>query len=110
MSAKRSSVRFLSNFTLYGISSLQPNSYTLVCPFSLKNSRYDTIDTSSGNRRDIRNVFKRSLDELTMDAVNTVLDLINQGSLYNGDEYKNNTPERIVNDYVAGMTDEYFEK
>ena len=54
------------------------------------NSRYDTIDTVRGQYRDIRNVFKRSLDELTMDAVNTVLDFINQGSLYKGDEYKDN--------------------
>ena len=53
-------------------------------------SRYDTIDTVRGQSRDIRNVFKRSLDELTMDAIDTVLDLINQGSLYKGDEYKNN--------------------
>ena len=52
------------------------------------NSRYDTIDTIRGQYRDVRNVFKRSLDELTMDAVETVLDLANQGSLYKGDEYK----------------------
>jgi hypothetical protein len=53
------------------------------------NKRYETIDTARGQYRDIRNVFKRSLDELTMDAVLTVLDLINQGSLYRGEEYKN---------------------
>lgn len=52
------------------------------------NSRYDTIDTIRGQYRDVRNVFKRSLDELTMDAVETVLDLANQGSLYKGEEYK----------------------
>ena len=51
--------------------------------------RYDTIDTVRGQYRDIRNVFKRSLSELTMDSVDTVLDLILQGSLYRGDEYKN---------------------
>ncbi len=51
-------------------------------------SRYDTIDTERSQYRDVRNVFKRSLDELSMDAVDTVLDLINQGSLYKGDEYK----------------------
>ena len=48
----------------------------------------DTFDTTRGEYRDIRNVFKRSLNELTMDSVLTVLDLINQGSLYKGDEYK----------------------
>lgn len=48
----------------------------------------DTIDSKRGEYRDIRNVFKRSLDELTEDSVLTVLDLVNQGSLYKGDEYK----------------------
>lgn len=52
------------------------------------NNTFSTIDTETGNRRDIRNVFKRSLDELSMDAVDTVMDLINQGSLYKGDEYR----------------------
>ena len=41
-----------------------------------------------GAYRDTRNVFKRSLDEITMDAVDTVLELITQGSLYRGEEWK----------------------
>lgn len=41
-----------------------------------------------GAYRDTRNVFKRSLDEITMDAVDTVLELIAQGSLYRGEEWK----------------------
>lgn len=52
------------------------------------NNRYDTIDSVRGEKRAIRNVFKRSLDELTMDSVITVLELINQNSLYRGEEYK----------------------
>ena len=48
------------------------------------------IPTFVGRFRDNRNVFKRSLDEFTLDAINTVLELINQGSLYRGDEYKAN--------------------
>ena len=48
----------------------------------------DTIDSRRSDYRDVRNVFKRSLDELTEDSVLTVLDLVNQGSLYKGDEYK----------------------
>ena len=51
--------------------------------------RYTTIDTKCGEYRDIRNVFKRSLDELTLEAVETVIELINQGSLYRGEEYLN---------------------
>lgn len=38
--------------------------------------------------RDTRNVFKRSLDEISAEAVNIVLELIAQGSLYRGDEHK----------------------
>lgn len=52
------------------------------------NNRYYTIDSVRGKKRAIRNVFKRSLDELTMDSVVTVLELINQNSLYRGEEYK----------------------
>lgn len=52
------------------------------------NNRYDTIDSIRGEKRANRNVFKRSLDELTMDSVVTVLELINQNSLYRGEEYK----------------------
>lgn len=41
-----------------------------------------------GNYRDTRNVFKRSLDEISMDSLLTVLELINQNSLYKGEEWK----------------------
>ena len=41
-----------------------------------------------GQFRDTRNVFKRSLDEITEEAVNIVLELIAQGSLYRGEEHK----------------------
>ena len=53
------------------------------------NNRNTTIDSQRGAYRDIRNVFKRSLDELTLEAVETVIELINQGSLYRGEEYLN---------------------
>lgn len=50
----------------------------------------ETMDTEIGRYRDARNVFKRSLDEISLDAVDTVLELINQNSLYKGSEYKAN--------------------
>lgn len=42
-----------------------------------------------GHHRDIRNVFKRSLDEISSDAVSTVLELISSNTLYRGAEWKN---------------------
>lgn len=49
--------------------------------------KYDRA-TKQGQFRDTRNVFKRSLDEITEEAVNIVLELIAQGSLYRGEEHK----------------------
>ena len=48
------------------------------------------LNTAVGTSRDNKNVFKRSLDELTMDSIDSVLELINQKSLYRGEEYKAN--------------------
>ena len=41
-----------------------------------------------GGFRDTRNVFKRSLDEIFMDSIDTVLELINSNTLYKGEEWK----------------------
>jgi len=41
-----------------------------------------------GSYRDTRNVFKRSLDEITEESLLTVLELISQNSLYKGEEWK----------------------
>ena len=39
-------------------------------------------------KRDTKNVFQRSLDELSQDSIDTVLDLIAQKSLYRGEEWQ----------------------
>lgn len=53
---------------------------------------YDRSSRSEGDIkggfRDTRNVFKRSLDEITMDSLETVLELINSNTLYKGEEWK----------------------
>ena len=51
-------------------------------------ARRDDIPTKKGRFRDRRNVFKRSLDEISMDALDTVLELIASNTLYKGEEWK----------------------
>jgi hypothetical protein len=46
------------------------------------------IPTAKGRIRDRRNVFKRSLDEISMDAIDTILELITSNTLYKGAEWK----------------------
>jgi len=62
------------------------NHFYLELPKQYVNKNSDAIPAWQSNLRDIRSVFKRSLDELTVDAVQTVLELIAQGSLYKGNE------------------------
>lgn len=50
--------------------------------------RNNELNEKKGQFRDTRNVFKRSLDEISVDAVKTVLELISQNSLYRGQEWK----------------------
>ena len=40
-----------------------------------------------GEYRSTKDVFKRSLDEITMEAIDTVIELINQNSIYRGEEH-----------------------
>lgn len=53
--------------------------------------KFVNIRTSAsviGEYTNNKNVFERALKEITDDAIDTVLDLINQDSLYKGNEYK----------------------
>lgn len=87
--------RFLSKFKNIGDrwtydpkNDIRWSHFSAVLPDKYLNHGYDTVDTAIGRYRDARNVFKRSLDEITLDSVDTILELINQNSLYKGTEYK----------------------
>lgn len=47
-----------------------------------------TIDTELAKRRDTAHVFGRSLSEISMEAIDTVLELIESNTLYKGAEWK----------------------
>lgn len=61
-----------------------------------------------GRFRDVRNVFKRSLDEISQEAIKTVLELIMQNSLYKGEEWKSILTEflKYKKDYENTPEDE----
>lgn len=56
-------------------------------PNNLINRSSESNDTIMARLRDSRNVFERSLKEITPDAVQEVLELISQNSLYKGNEW-----------------------
>lgn len=51
-------------------------------------ARDKEIGTLKGRLRDRKNVFKRSLDEISMEAIDIVLELISSNTLYKGEEWK----------------------
>ncbi|MFA5460400.1 MAG: hypothetical protein WC283_03785 [Candidatus Paceibacterota bacterium] len=59
-----------------------PDKFKTEAPFG------KTIEYVKGQYRDVCNVFKRSLEEISEDAILTILDLISQKSLYKGDEWE----------------------
>lgn len=63
------------------------NHFSVIAPRNVivKKDQKDTVLSVS---RDTKNVFKRALTELSIDATETVLELIAQGSLYKGNEYE----------------------
>jgi hypothetical protein len=64
------------------------NHFQIILPKKFISNSNLTVDSIMGGLRDIRNVFKRSLEEISKEAIETALDLISQKSLYKGKEWK----------------------
>ena len=62
--------------------------FYLELPDKFVDKSWKSVGDIKGSFRDIRNVFKRSLDEISEDAVMTVLELITSNTLYKGAEWK----------------------
>jgi hypothetical protein len=62
--------------------------FSLDLPRKFVDTTGRSIGDIQGQFRDTRNVFKRSLDEISEEAVATVLELIASNSLYKGEEWK----------------------
>lgn len=70
----------------------------------------ETLDGYIGNKRDIRNVFKRSLDEISIYSIDTVLELIRSNTLYKGKEWEQQLVVfREMKLKYDGLTDEQKE-
>jgi hypothetical protein len=57
-------------------------------PKIFKYSGHRTIDSVKGELRSTKEVFHRSLNEISQDAIESVLELISQNSLYKGEEWQ----------------------
>ena len=62
--------------------------FSLDLPHKFVDTTYRSVGDIQGQFRDTRNVFKRSLDEISEEAVMTILELIASNSLYKGEEWK----------------------
>ena len=84
------------------------NHLYVTIPDRFKFNRRCSFDSAAGYRGDVRaraQVFKRSLTELTDDAVNTVIDLIEGNALYRGAEFLKGLQEfRREKEKVSGLT------
>lgn len=62
--------------------------FYLELPSQFLVGRRASIGEAKGRLRDTRNVFKRSLDEISVDSIETILELISSNTLYKGEEWK----------------------
>jgi len=70
----------------------------------------DKRETKLGKTKSAYDVFKRGMEELTIESIETVADLIAQGSLYKGDEFasKISAYHRLKHHYTTAEDKEVF--
>ena len=78
-----------SNIEIRDGSTIRWEHFYLPLPDDMIYRGRDTIDTERGQQRDTARVFERSLSEISLEAIDTVLDLISTNTLYRGTEWKN---------------------
>ena len=62
--------------------------FSLICPNFSKVRREDEIPTKQAEKRNNKEMLERSLDKISESAIDVVLDLIAQNSIYRGQEFK----------------------
>ena len=84
------------NYEQIGNSMVTWEHFHLELPTKFVDKSNKSLGDIKGTYKDTRNVFKRSLDEITEDSLLTVLELIAQNSLYKGEEW-----ESILTSFLA---------
>lgn len=64
------------------------NHFFTKIPLAYATNSANSEATIMGEYRDSKNVFQRSLEEISLDAIDTVIDLIAEKELYKGDEWQ----------------------
>ena len=64
------------------------NHFCVKVPKEFIHFGHETVESIQGRLREDKKVFKRALDEIPSDTLQLVIDLIDQGSLLNGDTHK----------------------
>ena len=82
--------------------------YYVELPKKLVNTR--NIDTKKHEARDAHDVLKRTVQEVNIDDLNTIIDLIKENNLYRGQEFLSNLQKwvELKQDYDKNPSEEYL--
>lgn len=82
--------------------------YYVELPNKLVNTR--NIDTKKHEARDAHDVLKRTVQEVNIDDLNTIIDLIKENNLYRGQEFFSNLQKwvKLKKDYDKNPSEEYL--